>query len=137
MRESPSGASTIVALPLTTTVHPAGATNVWPATVVLGVSAASACGLAGAARDRPHPKVRSAKRVVFAISHLRDASLKALPGTLSGRDEPNPVPLDHLQVRRKRSGRLEEPALRPSPRARRLERAQRLERLGRQPDPGA
>ena len=49
MRESPSGASTIGAFPFTVTVQPAGATKVCPATVVLGVSAASGCGLALAA----------------------------------------------------------------------------------------
>src|SRR5437016_9630519 len=41
MCESPSGASRTVAAPRTMTLQPAGATNVFPQTVVLGVSAAS------------------------------------------------------------------------------------------------
>src|SRR5690242_3859183 len=41
MRDPASGASSMVACPFTAMVHPAGATNVLPPTVVFGVSAVS------------------------------------------------------------------------------------------------
>src|SRR5262245_21195468 len=66
MNDPPSGASRMVAGPRTTIDQPAGATNVLPATVVFGESAAmrsGACAAAVAASALPSPTTDATTRV--------------------------------------------------------------------------
>jgi hypothetical protein len=73
MNDPPSGASRIVAFPRTSSDHPAGATNVLPVMVVLGVSTAMRSGapLAGATNSvKTTAKIRESFETVVFMNTL-------------------------------------------------------------------
>src|SRR5688572_15711260 len=85
MNEPPSGASRMVAGPRTTSDQPAGATKVFPATVVLGVSAVMRSGSAASATHEPVRLIRRLTRAREAFG-LRAARLRMVAPKVQAED---------------------------------------------------